>query len=231
MRNFSPIQMMPARLSSLRRPNQLPQDWDYRLLSEWLLHINRVTIPFVSLLKFLAILFIFVYTMQQNWFTEGELRLVAEWRRTYLGTFKVNLDQIEFVPPLPRNLDYKNMERLRQEFQKGRCRRLDAENHIPAIVARHNLNEVLGHAGILQTSFVIHSPVRYPLLNFGPGELRGLHGRHRIQAASELLPNIDRWWMVDLYLDGTVVFHVASVSLCNPERLTTLSLSKISTTN
>lgn len=169
--------------------------------------------------------------MQQNWFTEGELRLVAEWRRTYLGTFKVNLDQIEFVPPLPRNLDYKNMERLRQEFQKGRCRRLDAENHIPAIVARHNLNEVLGHAGILQTSFVIHSPVRYPLLNFGPGELRGLHGRHRIQAASELLPNIDRWWMVDLYLDGTVVFHVASVSLCNPERLTTLSLSKISTTN
>ncbi|OJD11086.1 hypothetical protein AJ78_08071 [Emergomyces pasteurianus Ep9510] len=39
------------------------------------------------------------------------------------------------------------------------------------------------------------------MLHFHNGELRGLHGRHRVQVGSELLPPVDRWWTVDLYLD------------------------------
>jgi hypothetical protein len=35
--------------------------------------------------------------------------------------------------------------------------------------------------------------------------LRALHGRHRDQAGAEVLPPTDRWWTVDLYLDGMFV--------------------------
>ncbi|EEQ87179.1 uncharacterized protein BDCG_02299 [Blastomyces dermatitidis ER-3] len=49
--------------------------------------------------------------------------------------------------------------------------------------------------------FSLHLNNQFPTLRFSIGQLRGLHGRHRAQVGSELLPPIDRWWMVDLYLD------------------------------
>ena len=72
----------------------------------------------------------------------------------YQGTAKVSLDQIQFDPPLPRNLDHKNLERLRQIFRKERCRRLYAKNHVPAIIARQELNNALELAGIPQESLM-----------------------------------------------------------------------------
>ncbi|ODM18031.1 hypothetical protein SI65_06819 [Aspergillus cristatus] len=42
---------------------------------------------------------------------------------------------------------------------------------------------------------------RFPHLGFAAGQLRALHGRHRVQAGAEVLPPADRWWTVDLYLD------------------------------
>ncbi|KAJ5793400.1 uncharacterized protein N7503_009378 [Penicillium pulvis] len=45
-----------------------------------------------------------------------------------------------------------------------------------------------------------------PYLKFPNGQLKALHGRHRIQAASKALFPNDRWWIVDLYLDGTFQF-------------------------
>lgn len=143
--------------------------------------------------------------MQQDWFTQGEARLTAEWQRVYQGTFKVKIEQIEFDPPRHRNLDKRVLGQLEQVFRNGQCKRLDAENHIPAIVARHDLQVALGQAGVLQT-VPMSDPDLKLLLHFNPGELRGLHGRHRIQAASKVLSSGDSWWTVDLYLNGIVVF-------------------------
>ncbi|KMU92686.1 hypothetical protein CIHG_10512 [Coccidioides immitis H538.4] len=88
--------------------------------------------------------------MHRAWFTEEEVRVATERRLKYQGTAKVRLDQIQFDPPLPRDLNSK----------------------------------------------------KYPMLHFHNSKLHGLHGRHRVQVVSELLPPVDRWWMVDLYLDG-----------------------------
>ncbi|KAJ5185556.1 hypothetical protein N7472_010396 [Penicillium cf. griseofulvum] len=57
-----------------------------------------------------------------------EVRLVTERRLKYIRTAK-----IQFDPPLPRDLDLKNLERLRGIFRKNRCRRLDIDNYIPTI--------------------------------------------------------------------------------------------------
>ncbi|OJD11085.1 hypothetical protein AJ78_08070 [Emergomyces pasteurianus Ep9510] len=56
--------------------------------------------------------------MHRAWFTEEEVRVATERRLKYQGTAKVRLDQIQFDPPLPRDLNSNNLERLRQIFQK-----------------------------------------------------------------------------------------------------------------
>ncbi|KAL4801661.1 hypothetical protein BDV18DRAFT_164709 [Aspergillus unguis] len=139
--------------------------------------------------------------MQRALFTDEEVRLATERRLKYQGTAKVSLNQIQFEPSLPRDLDAKNLTRLREVFRKNRCRRLEVDNHVPAIVSRQHLTEALQRANVSQQSLMTTDPHRYPRLAFDVGQLHGLHGRHRVQAGSEVLPPTDRWWTVDLYMD------------------------------
>lgn len=55
--------------------------------------------------------------MRRNFFTEEESRLAPERCRKYIGTAKVKIDHIQFDPPLPRDLDPKNLDRLREVFR------------------------------------------------------------------------------------------------------------------
>ncbi|KAA8652086.1 DUF3723 domain-containing protein [Aspergillus tanneri] len=139
--------------------------------------------------------------MRRALFTEEEVRLATERRLKYLGTAKVSINQIEFDPPLPRDLDPKNLGRLREIFRKNRCRRLDVDNHVPAIVSCQDLAAALRKANVPQQLLLTNDPHQCPQLRFAAGQLRALHGRHRVQAGTEVLPPADRWWMVDLYLD------------------------------
>ncbi|PYH67142.1 uncharacterized protein BO88DRAFT_489456 [Aspergillus vadensis CBS 113365] len=56
-------------------------------------------------------------------------------------------------------------------------------------------------ANVPQPSLLTHDPRRCPRLGFAEGQLRALHGRHRVQAGATVLPPTDRWWTVDLYED------------------------------
>jgi Protein of unknown function (DUF3723). len=140
--------------------------------------------------------------MTRTLFTEEEVQLATERRLKYIGAAKVSISQIQFDPPLPRDLDTKNVARLRSVFRKNRCRRLDVDNHIPAIVSRLDLANALRRANIPQQSLLTNDAHQLPRLGFMAGQLQGLHGRHRVQAGAEILPPADRWWTVDLYLDG-----------------------------
>lgn len=142
-------------------------------------------------------------TMRRALFTGEEIRLATERRLKYLGAAKVSIYQIQFDPLLPRDLDPKNLDRLREVFRKNRCSRLDVNNHVPATVSRQDLAESLRKANVPQQSLLTNEPHQSPQLGFIVGQLRALHGRHRVQAGAEVLPPADRWWMVDLYVDGT----------------------------
>ncbi|KAJ5976578.1 hypothetical protein N7481_010285 [Penicillium waksmanii] len=139
--------------------------------------------------------------MTRHVFTEQEVRLAAERRMKYIGAAKISICQIQFEPPLPRDLDPKNLDRLRNIFRKNRCRRLDVQNHVPATVSRHNLAEALQKANVPQEALLTTEGRQILRLEFRAGQLRGLHGRHRVQAGVEVLPPADRWWTVDLYTD------------------------------
>jgi hypothetical protein len=143
--------------------------------------------------------------MSRALFTEEEVQLARERRLKYIGTAKVSITQIQFDPPLPRDLDSKTLDRLRRVFRQNRCRRLDVDNHVPAIVSPHDLADALRKANLSQQSLLTTDARQLPRISFLEGQLLGLHGRHRVQAAAEVLPPADRWWTVDLYSDGDCV--------------------------
>jgi hypothetical protein len=139
--------------------------------------------------------------MSRILFSEEELRLATERRVKYIGAAKVSINQIQFEPPLPRDLDPKNLDRLRNVFRKNGCHRLDVNNHVPAVVSQQDLTNVLRKANITRQSLLTND-AQLPRLAFLMGQLQGLHGRHRLQVGAEMLPPADRWWTVDLYMDG-----------------------------
>ena len=140
--------------------------------------------------------------MQRTLFTQTELRLATERRLKYQGVAKISLDQLHFDPNSSRELDSKNLERLNRIFRKEGCRRLIIENHVPAIVSWRHVETSLRRAKVSARALLTSIPEQYPHLKFEAGQVQCLHGLHRIKVGGELLPPSDRWWTVDLYLDG-----------------------------
>ncbi|KAJ5644237.1 uncharacterized protein N7484_006744 [Penicillium longicatenatum] len=139
---------------------------------------------------------------------DHELALALERHSKYIGTAKVSLDQLRFVPALPDGIDSRKSERLQEIFKIGQCARLDVQNHIPAIISHDAIEGSLAFSGITRADLLNASSDRPPLLNFPNGQLKALHGRHRIEAASKALFPDDRWWTVDLYLDGITSIRI-----------------------
>lgn len=130
--------------------------------------------------------------------TQAEIRLAAERRLKYQGTAKINLNQIQ----VPLDSDTKKLKRLRGIFLKEGCLRLDDRNHVVCTVSRRNLEASLQRAGATAGSLLTNSAELYQHLCFPDENVKCLHGRHRIKVGRKVLPPTDRWWTVDLYLDG-----------------------------
>jgi hypothetical protein len=72
--------------------------------------------------------------------TDSERHLTTERQLKYQGTAKIELDQISsFQPLISREIDWNNVERLRQIFAKDGCQRVDIRNHVTATVSRQQL--------------------------------------------------------------------------------------------
>jgi hypothetical protein len=141
--------------------------------------------------------------MRQSRFLDQERRLAVERRIKYKGTARIRLDVLHFQWNEPRELNQKNLERLKKCFRTEGCRRLELENHIPATIKESQLDEVIVASGISADALLSNLNNDYPELKFPADyQLECLHGRHRVQAGRETLPSRDKWWTVDLYLEG-----------------------------
>jgi hypothetical protein len=130
-------------------------------------------------------------------------RLAEERRIKYRGTAIIRLEFLDFPCDECRELDPKNVERLKKCFRTEGCHRLELENHIPAIVEQSALNNALRTAGKSSDELLSQTEESYVELKFPVGyRLACLHGQHRIQAGREHLSHRDAWWTVDLYLAG-----------------------------
>ena len=128
--------------------------------------------------------------------------LASERSRAYRGHAKVQIQHLKFEDDSQMGagaLDSKNITRLVQIFELEGCFRLELEHYVPALVNRQALDAVLSEArmnamDLLQCGEPPTLNVTFPLVC--------LHGKHRLHAAGQFLNPNNKWWVVDLYLDG-----------------------------
>lgn len=137
-------------------------------------------------------------------FSSTELRLARERRLKFQGTAKIKISQIS----LPSEYKPDNVERLRRIFDSEDCDRLSLPNHVVATISRENLMSALSGNQVNANSLMSQPSDSYVSLEFPIGQVTCLHGQHRLRAGREFLAPYDRWWTVDLYLDGGSRFVV-----------------------
>ncbi|ODM24144.1 hypothetical protein SI65_01734 [Aspergillus cristatus] len=160
--------------------------------------------------------------MESFMFTNAEWQLTTERKLKYQGTAKIDLDQISFHAFANTKVDQKNVERLCEIFRKDTCRRLDIRNHVTAMISRRHLKRACQAGGITNEDLMANNTACYPRLQFPTGQVQCLHGQHRLKAAEETLPPTERWWTVDLYLDG-LPFASPHLSSYGPDFSTDIS--------
>lgn len=125
-------------------------------------------------------------------------------RHAFCGSIKCLIRRLRFESIIvdPRQLDPKNVIRLFEVFKLEGCRRLEAQNHVPALISQTVLNALLEHVpgGLASLNLRDQTPVHVDPNH----DLKCLHGRHRIETAKKYLHSDDEWWIVDLYADGKV---------------------------
>jgi hypothetical protein len=121
----------------------------------------------------------------------------------FRGHAKIRLHHLEFHSPLfaSRAFDPSHVDRLKNVFQQDACARSDPCNFISAVIDDDTLDQA-----IIQSSTTVEalrSETKTPFLLLPNGyRLRCLYGRHRVEAAKEVLFPGDTWWSVTLYHDS-----------------------------
>ena len=148
-----------------------------------------------------------VYFAQQyfqrkvNLMTAQSEHVSREKIKSFCGSAKIWICKLqpEDMYINPRQLDPKNVARLKNVYQLEGCHRFEPEHHIPVITKINVLEQALQRANISMSR--IKSLDEPTFLEFDDN-LTYLHGRHRLEAAKEFLPPDENWWIADFYLEG-----------------------------
>ncbi|KAH2804272.1 hypothetical protein KXW44_000532 [Aspergillus fumigatus] len=137
---------------------------------------------------------------RHNEFDRSGSVLATERHHAFLGTAKVQLRHIDIGPK--GRLDRARVRRLRRVFRVNGIYPLQRENHVEVVICQSDLEQTLDQNGLTLQEFRAKDPDSYPTLDFTGRPLRCLHGKHRIQAARDVLPSFRRWWIADFYTEG-----------------------------
>jgi hypothetical protein len=146
--------------------------------------------------------------MKQSEAGEYEQRISRDKASKFRGKARVMLEVLQFSPENLRDIDEKNVERLKEIFEEEGCLREEPERHVPAVIDMGDLTRAIQFTGSDEVSLdrLLDNPKKLPpLLKFPLGvHIECLNGKHRIQAAREFpgLKPSEKWWIVDLYLNG-----------------------------
>ncbi|KAF2812826.1 uncharacterized protein BDZ99DRAFT_381703, partial [Mytilinidion resinicola] len=145
-------------------------------------------------------------------------RRLAETRSYFRGSAKLPLRCLQFETQEmegARTLDAKNISRLLRIYETEGCHRLEPEHRIAALINKDILAHTLRRGDgtrEFQTTELMDQREDPLLLEFENGvHITCLHGQHRIEAAKQYLDNIEKWWVIDLYLDdlpNTIALHL-----------------------
>lgn len=141
----------------------------------------------------------FTLRVIENMNDEEELRYFIDKQAHYRGSAKVSLNSLRF-DDVTRTLDTKNVARLLRIYQFEGCLRLEKEHYIPVIIDEAQLSRICQQSNVEAKSLLSGTLVA---LNCGDIRLSCLYGQHRLAAAKEFLEPGDKWWSVDIYIQGT----------------------------
>lgn len=121
----------------------------------------------------------------------------------YAGVVRLRFESFAASPKyLARELSIKNIERLKTIFRTdGVLSRENPLNRIPILLTATALTSALEKAGIGKDD--INGDPPYHQLPMPKGSVQYLHGHHRLMAAKDIIPQMDRWWGVDIYIEGS----------------------------
>ena len=134
--------------------------------------------------------------------TDLESQINAERSQTYQGRTKVPIHILLFESDNQMGshpLDPKNVTRLLRIFQLEECFHLESEHHVSVLINIQVLNTVLSDARLQSEDLMICENPSKLNINIS---LFCLHEKHWLKAANEFLDPHDKWWVIDLYLDG-----------------------------
>jgi hypothetical protein len=132
-----------------------------------------------------------------------EARIEEERKQCFYGSAQVDLDVLAFDASPAYQANEPNIKRLLSTFQRAGCLRLHPQYHVPAIIAKEQLDEAIANAASSQDALLHHHPSKWPILIFPDSfRVQCLHGRHRIKAGKRYLSVNDRWWVVDFFASG-----------------------------
>lgn len=132
-------------------------------------------------------------------------QLEHEKHAKYRGSFNIRIDCINYKNTLiiggkSQQKENQSLERLLEE--ENCSRRDNARYHAMALISPSILAESLRISGLDESNLKFTS-APYPRLELPDGiKLDCLHGSGRLAAANRLLSGPDKWWVIDLLLDG-----------------------------
>lgn len=117
--------------------------------------------------------------------------------KAFRGSIKYPLHRLdhEQASKKSRQLNQKNVKRLIKVFELEGCRRLDSENHVPALISNRALSILLEF--VTEGEVRLKASDKQPVSSDNLGGLTYLHGRHRLEAAKSFLPANEKWWVVE----------------------------------
>ncbi len=117
--------------------------------------------------------------------------LLIEKERVFCGSVKVPICKLTAEDMLtnPRQLDPKNVARLRNIYLLEGCHRLDPQHHVPVLIDQFALDQALRKDNISRSSLKSFDE---PKLLSVDRNITYLHGRHRLEAAKDFLEADDK---------------------------------------
>lgn len=150
-----------------------------------------------------------------NSFQAYEKDLLKDRNSSYRGTARIPLGALSFQRRKSRSDLASNIERMKEIFIGSQCQRLDPANKIPVLISQQSLDTITRLSNITLKQLVENTQEDLPLLEMSPNiYLECLDGESRIEAAKEVLPRDDAWWVVDLYIDGRSVSSIPQALGC-----------------
>ena len=130
-----------------------------------------------------------------------ETQTYLNQRRAFCGSIKCPIRRLRFesITVDPRQLDPRNVARLLEIFKLEGCRRLEPQNHVPALIS-----PLVFNALVERVPGGLNPQDQTPVLVDPTSDLKCLHGRHRIEAAKKYLHPDEKWWIIDLYVESKV---------------------------